>query len=190
MYRRVAPHGFEMELRFDDWMERAAALTGVFYEIEVIELLRKLLRAGDVFVDVGANVGFVTLNAVRLIGPEGRALAVEPNPDLVERLRMMIARNGIKNVAVVSCALGDSAGEACLACHGHHGAASLRHGAADGLAVRVIPGDDLTSDIAESAWCVVKIDVEGYEQRVLRGMTETLRRPRTAFLVEITDDWL
>lgn len=188
--RRIAPHGFSMELSLDDWMERKAALTGIFYAIEATEALRWLLRSGDAFVDVGANIGFMTLTAEHFVGGSGKIISFEPNVELYRRLSESIDRNRIQNAELHQCALGESEGQANLAVHDHHGASSLRHGGVDGMTVRVVRGDEIVSGIDASGWCVVKIDVEGYEQRVLSGMTGLLRRPRTAFLVEITDRWL
>ncbi len=187
---RISPHDYTMELRLDDWMERMAALTGVFYSIEATETLRWLLRPGDTFVDIGANLGFMSLTAAKLVGADGRVISFEPNVELYRRLSESMDRNAIPNVELHQCALGDSEGEANLAVHDHHGASSLRHGSTDGLVVRVLRGDDVVSDIDPAKWCVVKIDVEGYEERVLAGLTDLLKRPRTAFMVEITDRWL
>lgn len=188
--RSIAPHGFEMSLRLDDWMERHAALTGIFYAIEETEALRWLLRPGDAFVDVGANIGFVTLTGARLVGDQGRVIAIEPNSELFLRLQDSIVRNSIKNVVLHQCALGESEGHANLLVSAHHGLGSLRHGGVGGVKVRVVPGNELTSDIGDSTWCVVKIDVEGYEQRVLNGLSEMVARSRTAFFIEISDEWL
>lgn len=56
-------------------------------ETEVQDALAELLRPGDVFYDVGANVGYFTIIAARLVGPEGRVVAVEPQPEAVKRLQ-------------------------------------------------------------------------------------------------------
>lgn len=188
--RRVAPHSFEMDLRLDDWMERSAAFIGIYYEIEATEVLRQLLRPGDILVDVGANVGFLTLTGVSLVGPSGRVISVEPNAELLERVRACVSHNGISNVELCPFALGETRGVAKLIIESHHGAASLRHRNSLGVDVEVAPGDVVLSGAPQSAWCLIKIDVEGYEQKALKGFESTLARRRTAFLIEITEDWL
>jgi FkbM family methyltransferase len=188
--RPLAPHGYVMALSLDDWMERFAAFTGLYYAIETVGTVAALLKPGDAFVDVGSNIGFVSLVARRQVGESGSIFCIEPNPRLVERLRQCLDSNGIQNATVLNVALGDQAGEARLALPSHHGSASLRGGESTGEIVRVVTGDDALQNLQPNGNCLVKIDVEGYELLVLRGMAELMRRPRTAFLVEITAAWL
>lgn len=180
--RRVAPHCFKMELDLSDWMERAAALTGIFYEIEVTALLERLLRPNDTFVDVGGNLGFVSLTARRLIGL-GKLIYVEPNAQLVSRFRATCVRNDIR-AEIVHAALGEANGRVGLSATGHHGTSKI----IAGDEVLMLRADDLPIPLETP--CFVKIDVEGYEEIVLQGAGRLLERHDCAFLVEITDEWL
>lgn len=76
--RHIQPHRYEMELCLDDWMERFAFYVGCCYEVDATATLHRLLRRGDCFIDVGANLGFLALTASRAVGVDGRVLAFEP----------------------------------------------------------------------------------------------------------------
>lgn len=104
-YRRIHPHNFEMELSLDDWMERFAYFVGCFYEIDITATVSKLLRNGDCFIDVGANLGFLTLTASKIVGASGSVIAFEPNDILVARLNKTLHINKISNVIIYEHAL-------------------------------------------------------------------------------------
>jgi len=185
----IQPHGYEMELFRSDWMERYALHTGHFYCGEVIATVTTLLRAGDSFLDIGANLGFVTLTASRIVGQQGRVFAIEPNPTLVTRLTRMLSHNQISNVEVLPYAAGDSTGSIGLSQDAHHGNNQLIADLA--AAPVVVPmhrvDDLLRGRLPATGRLMVKIDVEGAEPMVLRGMPELISRPETMFLVEVSD---
>jgi FkbM family methyltransferase len=179
-----------MELSLDDWMERFAYYVGCYYEIDATATLLRLLRRGDCFIDVGANLGFLALTASSVVGRDGKILAFEPNGVLADRMSQTLLNTKIDNVIVDKHALGDEEGEATLHIGTHSGTASLRNITASGSKVKVVRGDRFINELAEDTWTLVKLDVEGYELRVLRGFQSLIKRPRTAFLVEVTDAWL
>jgi len=74
------------------------------------------LRPGDVFLDVGCHYGIYSVLASKLVGPEGRVIAVEPHPGALEVLRENVATNGCRNVEVLSVAFSDSTDSLALAC--------------------------------------------------------------------------
>jgi FkbM family methyltransferase len=188
--RRIAPHRYEMELSLDDWMERFAYYVGCYYEIDATATLLRLLRRGDCFIDVGANLGFLVLTASKLVGCQGKILAFEPNNGLADRMNQTLLNTKIGNVSVNRFALGDEEGEATLHVGNHSGTASLRNSTASGQKVEVACGDRFTNELTADTWTLVKLDVEGYELRVLRGFQSLIKRPRTAFFIEVTDAWL
>jgi FkbM family methyltransferase len=86
------------------------------YEPAETNFIRKNLKPGDTFVDIGANVGWHTLGAALLIGEQGRVFAFEPRQPTVTYLRRSIADNGLLGrVQVFDCGLSDRCGEARLA---------------------------------------------------------------------------
>jgi FkbM family methyltransferase len=139
--------------------------------------LRRWLQDGDVFVDVGANIGTTVLPAARVVGDRGRVLAVEASPDLAGFLIANVARNGLSNVDVRWSAVG-----------AEHGAITLETGHADdrlqvgqgaGVTVPLVPLDRLTAGLARIA--LLKVDVEGYEKFVFAGASQTLERTDCIF---------
>jgi len=74
-------------------------------EPEVMCAMMKVLRPGDFAVDAGANIGFFSLYMSRLVGPEGRVLAIEPGPNNLPKLRANIELNETKNIEVIAKAL-------------------------------------------------------------------------------------
>lgn len=71
------------------------------YEPNETWAIRKILRPGDIFIDIGANIGYFSVLAARLVGPTGRVFAFEPVPPTVERLRHNIKINGVNNITIV-----------------------------------------------------------------------------------------
>ena len=188
--RRIQPHRYEMELCLDDWMERFAFYVGCYYEVDATATLDRLLRRGDCYIDVGANLGFLALTASRAVGFEGRVLAFEPNPTLAARLTRALRVNEIDNVTVFEHALGSVDALATLDIGSHSGTANLRGAEPGAITVNVRRGDSVVTDLQSDTWVLAKLDVEGYELRVLQGFTSLIQRPRTGFLVEVTDAWL
>lgn len=188
--RKIRPHRYEMELSLDDWMERHAYFVGCYYEIDATATVLRLLRRGDFFIDVGANLGFLSLTASKAVGPEGKVFAFEPNRVLADRMNRGLLANEIDNVIINEIALGDVDGEAMLDLTTHAGTASLRNIVASGTKVKVLRGDGIINGLADDIWVFAKLDVEGYELRVLKGFQSLIKRPKTGFLVEITDQWL
>ena len=128
------------------------------------------LARGGVFVDIGANCGGYSVFAGKAVGPAGRVLAVEPLPELVRRLRFNVEANGLANDSVAAVALGPETGTAIL----HSDPAQLGHSSlADPGAGRdkiAVPMRTLLDTVAEHGLAridALKIDVEGYEDRIL-----------------------
>ena len=157
-------------------------------EPEVQDALAELLRPGDVFYDVGANIGYFTLIGARLVGPSGRVVAVEPQPEARQRLEHNVAINGFDNVTAIEAAVADEEGESELVVS-HEGIlewAALETSPTTDVPkinVRVTTLDALRADLPPPT--VVKLDVEGAEIRAVRGMRELLRSDRPAVVCEV-----
>ena len=159
-------------------------------ELPVQMALTRFLRPGDTFYDVGGNIGFFSLIAARLVGPTGKVVAVEPVPRNAEIIRRNAARNGFANVTVLEKALGAAPGTAALQVTRHPGGATLSTteippDAIGTLSVTVATLDDLILRGNLGAPRLVKIDVEGTEIEVMKGMTRTLAEVRPAVLFEV-----
>jgi FkbM family methyltransferase len=161
-------------------------------ELPVQETLARHLRPGHVFYDVGANVGFFTVIAARLVGPSGRVLAFEPVPGNAGLARANAAGNGFDNVEVVARAVGRASGRAELALARYSGGSMLAEVGeppdprGERLEVEVVAIDDAVAAGAPPP-DVVKIDVEGAELEVLEGMRRTLASRRPVVVLEVDD---
>lgn len=149
------------------------------YEPATLHLFDQVLRPGDAMIDVGANIGVMTLHAAVRVGARGRVLAVEPHPDHYQRLVRNVALNELTNVKTVNAALGEAAERRPIfdLPHENGGSASLVD-AGDARvkagAVQVLRLDDLARESGVPAPRLIKIDVEGFELPVLLGAPRTL----------------
>lgn len=165
---------------------REISLTGRYAPAETAAV-RELLPAGGTFVDVGANVGYFACLAARRVGPGGRVVALEPDPRMVAELRANLALNRF-SAHVVEAAAAEGPGIARLAEYrpedGNWGTSALR---AEGLRpVELIGLDALLDRLGIQHVDLVKVDVEGAEDRVLKGMQDGFSRGRYgAVLVEV-----
>lgn len=142
-----------------------------------------LLRPGQVVVDVGANLGLLTLAFARAVGPAGRVLAVEPAEETFGALERQVRINDLKHVTAIHAALADKPGAMRLYHHADPGRNSLVAGASDdGEEVPVTTLDALLAEHGIGRVDVLKIDVEGAEPLVLAGAAKTLgHRPVVVF---------
>lgn len=137
------------------------------------DIFRLYLRDGDVVVDVGANVGTLSLTASLAVGPTGRVYAVEPHPRIVRYLRGNIEQNNARNVTIHHVALGDKDGTAWLSDRRNDDQNVIVDGVGR-IGVRMLPLDALP--VTEGPIALLKVDVEGFEKFVIDGGRETLRR--------------
>jgi FkbM family methyltransferase len=181
--RTTFPDGRVMTLRVDDRTQRQMLLDR--FEPDETEILRRVLGPGDTYVDVGAHVGWFVVHAAEAVGPDGRVFAFEAFPANVALLRHNVALNGFANVTVEHAAVGDKTVEAIIGTQANRdsGSATVGARAAHGLErVRQTTLDALL--LPEIAPALLKIDVEGLEERVLLGARAVLDRTDAA-LVEL-----
>jgi FkbM family methyltransferase len=184
--------GIRMVVDTSDVHGRTLVTSGI-WEPQTTAAFRSLLADGDVCVDVGANVGYYTLLASTLVGPRGHVYALEPAPDTFATLRANLALNVVSNVTALAVAAGPEEGRAPLfrPPSGNLGRSSLRRPSdvpsrPDRAAVEVRPLSAVIADSHLRRLRLVKIDVEGFEVEVLRGLEPVFERGlRPAVLVEI-----
>jgi len=161
---------------------------------DIVMLLEQLLKPGDVFIDAGANIGFMSMNAARIVGPDGKVLAFEPEPRVRAQFTENIALNDIRNIEIVPMALGKESGTAVLRVATDHGLSRLDDGSG-----RVNPGMILVEKIdvpittldqvfeeklGGKAPRVVKMDIEGSEWWAFSGAHKLLKKGETIFIFE------
>jgi FkbM family methyltransferase len=152
---------------------------------------QKYIPVGGTVLDVGASLGDHTATYANFVGPTGKVIAFEPNPDSAECLRRNMA--GYPNVLVVEAGLSDSTGTAWLERDANVGASHLTR-ATEGSTgdVRTVTLDDFVA--ANPGWFkrldFVKIDAEGFEPFILDGATKTLVRFRPVLMLEVNQGQL
>ena len=161
-------------------------------EPPVQEALRRLLAPGDVFYDVGANIGFFTILGARLVGPTGRVVAFEPVPACARAVANNIALNAFEHAEIREEAVGAAGGRARLLVVGEaswsHLESTGRHAdVRDEIDVDVVALDELVAAAAIPPPDVLKIDTEGAELQAIAGMRATIERHRPAIVCELHD---
>jgi FkbM family methyltransferase len=148
------------------------ALFNPDYNIEELQFLRTHVRDGGVFVDVGANVGTYALALAGNVGARGKVIAIEPHPVTHARLAFNNAASRFAQVRLVQAAAGDGDGELLIETDGDNlGASHIVASDSSGKAIKV-PSLRLQRILDEAGVIHVdalKIDVEGFEDRVLTG---------------------
>jgi FkbM family methyltransferase len=146
------------------------------------------LKEGDVVLDIGANIGYYTLLASRRVGPSGRVFAFEPDPRNFALLRKNLRANGCTNVHVERKAVSDCSGTIRLYLDklnkGDHTIYDV--GGRHAIEVGAVRLDDYFSGSAGKI-DLIKIDVQGAEGKVLRGMRGLLERNKQVRI--ITEFW-
>jgi FkbM family methyltransferase len=167
-----------MELDPQEWLQ-LQLFESKWLEPETLNLYEKVLRPGDVFVDVGAHVGFHSLAARHLIGPDGLVVAVEPQPYNAGKLLANWRANGFVNLHVVVGAAGAEDGALVLSDQAPSDRALLSiggHGKNEGqkFEVQVRRLDGVLCGLNLERVRLIKVDVEGYELAVLHGLGDRL----------------
>jgi FkbM family methyltransferase len=146
------------------------ALFNPDYNLEELDFLRAQTPPGGVFVDVGANVGTYAMVLARHVGSSGKVIAVEPHPVTHARLAFNRAAAGATHVALVAAAAGPSDGELMIETDGDNlGASHVVSDERAGNAIKVpsLRLQRILGDCEVDHVDALKIDVEGFEDRVL-----------------------
>jgi len=203
----VAPGPFDIEaeglnLRVypaDNHSDRVAFVRGRLPDRDERDAIEPFLEEGGTFVDVGANVGVYSLWAARRLGPAGTVVAVEPHPVTADKLAFNAAANALSNVSIVRAAAGETDDEAELheSGGGNVGQSSLLRDVAfrpdDAIRVPMRPLDRILADEDVESVDVMKIDVEGYEDRALmpflREAPDSLLPRAVVLETDVSDRW-
>jgi len=182
-----------MHADLEEYVQRYVFCNG--FDDPDVPVLRSLLRPGDRFIDVGANIGLYTLTASEIVGAQGAVHAIEPLEQILGILRANLVLNQVTNVRVHALALAAEEGEALFhpSRNGNLGMGSFSDQGEKATPVRVLTRtlDSLLADGTIDGCDVIKMDIEGAEPLALRGMERTLaaRLPR-AVLVEVSSGLL
>jgi FkbM family methyltransferase len=184
--------GFKLVIDKNDTMIGQTIHARGKWEPWVATTLKTILKPGMVFVDVGANIGYFTLLASDLVGPDGLVIAVEPLPQNNTLLAKSVELNQGQNVEIHAVAVGPKTGtmNMCHAARFNSGSFHFENPARPKQMtwkIEVRPLDEL---VAGRRPDVIKIDVEGGEALVLEGMGAILTKHRPLVLMEYSDTYL
>ena len=184
--------GFRMQLDLADPEQRQVYFFGHYHERYETALVADLLDPGEVFWDVGANIGYFALVAAAAVGDTGQVLTFEPGAAALERLRANVALNHYKNIVIYPLAVAEVEGEATLyrAEGMADSSASLFAavaGTVGGEVCRTVALDDFLKKEKLRPPDFLKLDVEGAELRALQGAAQILAKHRPLLLVEMEE---
>jgi FkbM family methyltransferase len=178
--------GIRMELDPNEWTQCELLREGIT-ESSTIELYEKILNPGDIYVDVGAHVGFHALVARSVVGSTGNVIAIDPQPYNCDRILSNANLNGFVNVLVIIAAIGPRDGlvvlnnqipedksKLSLSEHWPHRETQQK------FTVAMCRLDTVTERL--SSIRLLKIDVEAYEWEVLQGATATLAKTKNLII--------
>ncbi len=164
--------GARMRLHpYNNISEKKVLFTPHFFDPEELAILKGRLKEGFTFVDVGANIGAYSLCVAALAGPTARILAVEPQPDVFDRLTYNIGLNPFGTIKAVACAIADKPGELTLFLDPRNsGESSVKIvGSSQAPTIRV-PATTLLDLVRKERvehLDAIKLDVEGAEDIIL-----------------------
>ncbi|MDD2772704.1 MAG: FkbM family methyltransferase [Elusimicrobiales bacterium] len=141
------------------------------------EFAASFLKRGETFVDIGANIGLITLAGAKAAGAGGRVLSVEPDPDVFSYLRRNIRLNKLANVSVFNCAIGAAPGKLYLKRSNADDENAVDFNSGHEIEVRTL--DEIAGGAGQIA--LLKVDVEGFEKYVFEGGKAVLKRTECVY---------
>lgn len=192
-YLRHKSTNFILKLDMTRWADRIIYFLGRPYDLD-LQLFSKLaLRPGDTAVDIGSNVGMMTLDFAYFVGETGKVISFEPNPVTRSRHIENLELNKLENVTVHPFGLSDRATRMTLYIPKINdlvasvGGSDYEESETDTRMIEVIRGDTILDDEHPA---LIKIDVEGYECAVLRGLEKVFESTRPIVLTEVIESHL
>ncbi|WP_252718786.1 FkbM family methyltransferase [Haloarcula sp. CBA1122] len=181
----VSVQGYNLQLNPSDYSISRRLYFGESYEPLTTDFLTTELSEGDSFVDVGANIGYFSLLASSVVGNSGQVIAFEPEPQNFNILERNVVSNDLNGrVSLYQKALADSSETLMLNHHptnkGMHSIVSEFDHREDETEIEAIEGDSVLSEHID----IIKIDVEGAEPNVIRGLSSTLERCHPTIVFE------
>ncbi len=185
------PDGLMMNLGVVDHIERHLLVHGE-WDAHIGEVIKNILRPGDTFLDVGANIGYFSLFASNIVGDAGRVIAVEPSPRVLSRLALHIHKNNASQVSILSVGAGSeySFETLVLATESNTGGSSIHQqtGNRPIESIAVVPIGEIINEL-KLIPSLIKIDVEGFEIFALQGLSKTIQH-QVPIICEVTNELL
>lgn len=191
--REISP-GLRLFVDLSDQVVGIGILRGK-YEADELDLVRRHVRAGDTVLDIGANIGFFTVNLAALVGDRGKVYAFEPSLRVAGLLERSVSENGFGDrVELKRAAVADRPGRLGLFV-GHDtlnlsGSYLVRYKDSRDGEILEVPGVQLDAEPLRRPVSFIKIDIEGAEPLALRGARTLLQEDRPTILAEINPSQL
>jgi FkbM family methyltransferase len=185
---RCTVNGFELFCDAADAAVTPGLLSGA-YEAHLSAVFEKYCTSGMTVVDVGANLGYYSLLASRLVGPSGQVVALEPNSENCRLLLSSLRLNGITNVQLLPVAADTATGWAYYSTHVGSNGGLIQDSELLSHPGTVVPTFRL-DDLVPGPVGFLKMDVEGAEGRVVQGATRLIARDRPIVTTELKDEML
>ncbi|MFI9638965.1 FkbM family methyltransferase [Micromonospora sp. NPDC051925] len=175
-----------------DIIQRYLYLFGT-WEPHLTAWIRRRLTPGGTVIDIGANIGYYSLLAAHLVGPTGRVVAVEPSPTFTRALATAAHANRLDNIRIVRAAASDTSEQIAFYTPDTANLGNTTQVRPDGSAVaafqaeaRPLPDLTTTNELAQAR--IIKIDAEGAEAAVIRGLTPAINQlhPSAELIIEVT----
>lgn len=180
-------YGFDLLINpaIDNGVENSLYYFGT-YEKGTLDFIKKNLSEGEVFFDIGANIGLMSIFSSYCVGKTGKVYAFEANPETAKLLQYNIELNKINNITIIDKAAGNATGKIKI----YNNWAVNRGGATlikpkqetDSFEVDLIKIDAITEYDSMNIG-MIKIDVEGFEMDVLRGLEKILQKSNAPKLI-------
>jgi FkbM family methyltransferase len=180
--------GFSLFASNDDLAVGTHVVVGRSYDPKVAAVLTRHVKPGMAVVDIGANIGYLTMLLASLVTPSGRVVAVEPNPENIKLLEASRRVNGFDQVLVIQAAAGRQTSVLALNVSYSNGMTGELPSDLDAIfASRPVPCFALDTILPKDRPIdLVKIDTEGAELNALIGLSETIERDRPAIVSEFS----
>lgn len=162
------------------------------YEPGVINVMRKVLDQGDTFMEIGANIAPLSMSASEMVGGNGQVYAFEPDPTVVRIINANIKLNSLQNISAVNIGLGDKESEMMLYLKPeiNRGASSLIKEPGDrSVKVKIQTLDRYVKSSGIKNISMMVIDVEGWEEHVLKGGLNTIKRDSPLISMEFNSKY-
>jgi FkbM family methyltransferase len=177
----------------DNYIEWSILSTGT-YEDEIGKLIKISLNEGDTAIDIGGNIGLQSLRMSACVGPTGKVFVFEPLNYLQEKFKKNMALNKADNVTLFPFALSDQQNELDLTINNdqwNQGTFSLNSNAPGNEKQHIVVkvADDMPEIQSANNISLIKIDVEGFEYHVLRGLKQTLQKHKPRILFEYDSNY-
>lgn len=175
--------GFDLYVMPNDYIG-SSIIDNRTYEPHVTQLIRHVLGGDDVFLDIGANVGYFTMLGWSIVNGSGKVIAFEPNPQNLQLMYSTVLQNRAERIEIYPYAVSNAAGILRFTTVGSNGGVVTKHSRDQThyLLVQAVVLDEILEH--EPKLDLVKIDIEAHEPFALQGMVGLIKKHRPKIITE------